>query len=199
MPSEPEQAEHQTLLIGCGEWLAHCRRGGPPAIPCVPFTVTTLGILASAVAWVASGTQLAFLPFCFGSDDGTASYCASPLQLLGLATWTIQSRLWAGAERDLQASTAGSGAGNFTSVNRLVTTGQFGVCRNPLYLVTLLLFAPSIGVLCNSLWFVAVCTSLQFINYNFLVVPAEEKLLRRKFGEDFDLYCARVGRWCPWF
>ena len=36
-------------------------------------------------------------------------------------------------------------------------------------------------------------------SYNFVVVPAEEKLLRRKFGEDFDLYCAQVGRWCPWF
>ena len=110
----------EALLIGWDEWVAHLSHGGPPAIPCVPFSVTILGTLASIVVWAASSMQLAFLPFCLWEAD----YCASPLQLLGFLTCTIQSRLWAGAERDLQASTAGSGSGNFTNVHRLATTGQ---------------------------------------------------------------------------
>ena len=188
--TEPEAS----LRVGYGDWADYRRGAGPPAIPCVPFTMTLLGLLLGGIAWLASGLQLAFLPFCLREGG----YCLSPLQLLGLASWVAQGRLWVGAERDLQAATQGAGAGNFTSVNTLARSGQFSFCRNPLYLVTLLLFAPSVGLLCNSAWFPAVCCTLQLLNYNLVVVPAEEALLRMKFGSEFEEYSRQVGRWCPW-
>ena len=196
------------LLIGCGAWRDHRFRGGEPAIPCVPFSVTLLGLVGSVLGWALSGQQLAFLPLCLlGGDDGGSGgggggdgdgYCLSPLQALGLVTWTVQSRLWRAAERELTSATQGGGAGNFSSVRSLVRTGQYGFCRNPLYLATLALFFPSIAVLCNSAWFAAIGTPLQLLNYSCIVVPAEEALLERQFGDEFRSYRDEVGRWSPW-
>ena len=32
---------------------------------------------------------------------------------------------------------------------------------------------------------------------NFAVIFLEEPALRRSFGNDYDRYCSRVGRWLP--
>ena len=59
-------------------------------------------------------------------------------------------------------------------------------------------FFPSISLLTNSAWFTLVGSSLQVLNYNLLVIRAEEALLKAKFGEDWDAYGEQVRRWCPW-
>ena len=47
--------------------------------------------------------------------------------------------------------------------------------------------------------FAVLTVPVQFVNFHFVVVPAEERLLRRKFGAEFAAYCQQTGRWCPWF
>lgn len=75
----------------------------------------------------------------------------------------------------------------------LVTTGPFGVSRNPLYLtLTTTLFA--IGVMLASLWIV-LASPLLLLLLNFLVIPGEEATLAAEFPGEFAAYRKRVRRW----
>jgi len=77
----------------------------------------------------------------------------------------------------------------------LVTTGYFALCRNPLYLGNMLIYA---GIfLWHGHWAVILGgTTLFFAIYSSLIA-AEEHFLRAKFGATFTDYCARVPRWLP--
>lgn len=74
----------------------------------------------------------------------------------------------------------------------LVTEGLFSHCRNPLYVGNLLILA-GVGLMANSLLFMAVGMPFFLIAYR-AIVAAEENFLRQKFGPEFDDYCRRVSR-----
>lgn len=76
---------------------------------------------------------------------------------------------------------------------KLVTEGIFRHCRNPLYVGNILMLL-GVGILSNSLIYVAVVMPLFLFIYQAIVL-AEENFLRNKFGAQFDSYCARVNRW----
>lgn len=76
---------------------------------------------------------------------------------------------------------------------RLVTEGIFNHCRNPLYVGNILMLV-GVGILSNSLFYVAVLIPLFLFIYQAIVL-AEENFLRNKFGAEFDQYCQRVDRW----
>jgi protein-S-isoprenylcysteine O-methyltransferase Ste14 len=76
----------------------------------------------------------------------------------------------------------------------LVTTGIYGVIRNPSYL----------GLLINSLgWGLAFRSGVGVLLTALIVPPlfarirAEERLLRSQFGAEYDAYCARTSRLIP--
>lgn len=77
----------------------------------------------------------------------------------------------------------------------LVTDGIFNHCRNPLYVGNILMLL-GVGILSNSLIYVAVVMPLFMLIYHSIVL-AEENFLLRKFGENFTAYCKRVNRWIP--
>ncbi len=77
----------------------------------------------------------------------------------------------------------------------LVTEGVFDHCRNPLYVGNILMLL-GVGILANSLIYVAVMIPLFLFIYQAIVL-AEEHFLRGKFGSDFDVYCKKVSRWWP--
>lgn len=77
--------------------------------------------------------------------------------------------------------------------NNLVTEGVFNHCRNPLYVGNILMLL-GVGILSNSLLFLAVFMPLFLFIYQAIVL-AEENFLRNKFGNDFNVYCSRVSRW----
>lgn len=79
------------------------------------------------------------------------------------------------------------------SAENLVTGGMFNHCRNPLYLGNILLFL-GLGILSNSLLFVAILMPLLLFIYQAIVL-AEEKFLKAKFGKQFNDYYLRVNRW----
>jgi protein-S-isoprenylcysteine O-methyltransferase Ste14 len=77
----------------------------------------------------------------------------------------------------------------------LVTEGIFKHCRNPLYVGNILMLL-GVGILANSLVYVAIVIPLFLFIYQAIVL-AEENFLRGKFGAGFDTYCSRVSRWWP--
>lgn len=79
--------------------------------------------------------------------------------------------------------------------DELVTGGIFQHCRNPLYVGNILMLL-GVGILANSLLFIAVFIPLFLFIYQAIVL-AEENFLRGKFGEEFNQYCKRVNRWIP--
>ncbi|HMN82689.1 MAG TPA: isoprenylcysteine carboxylmethyltransferase family protein [Burkholderiaceae bacterium] len=75
----------------------------------------------------------------------------------------------------------------------LVTTGVYRFTRNPMY-VGMLLLLLAWAVHLSSGW--AFVGPMAFVLYitRFQIRP-EESALRRRFGERFDTYAARVRRW----
>ena len=75
----------------------------------------------------------------------------------------------------------------------LVTRGFFNHGRNPLYVGNLLILLGLLTIWNAPLaWLVGVPFFL--VGY-VAIVAAEEAFLRRKFGAEYDAYCARVPRW----
>ncbi|HEX4877828.1 MAG TPA: isoprenylcysteine carboxylmethyltransferase family protein [Chitinophagaceae bacterium] len=77
----------------------------------------------------------------------------------------------------------------------LVTEGIFRHCRNPLYVGNILMLL-GVGILANSLVYVAIVIPIFLFIYQAIVL-AEENFLRGKFGSGFDEYCRNVNRWVP--
>lgn len=77
----------------------------------------------------------------------------------------------------------------------LVTEGIFSHCRNPLYVGNILMLL-GVGILANSLIYVAVMMPVFLFIYQAIVL-AEENFLRSKFGPGYDAYCKNVNRWIP--
>jgi protein-S-isoprenylcysteine O-methyltransferase Ste14 len=77
----------------------------------------------------------------------------------------------------------------------LVTEGIFRHCRNPLYVGNILMLL-GVGILANSLIYVAIVIPVFLFIYQAIVL-AEENFLRGKFGPGFDTYCQQVNRWFP--
>jgi protein-S-isoprenylcysteine O-methyltransferase Ste14 len=76
----------------------------------------------------------------------------------------------------------------------LVTSGVYGVIRNPSYL----------GLLVNSLgWALAFRSGVGVLLAALLIPPlvarirAEERLLHSHFGDEYDVYCRRTSRLIP--
>ncbi len=77
----------------------------------------------------------------------------------------------------------------------LVTTGLFGVCRNPLYLGNALIVAGLLIVQGNP---AACLLGLLFFGFAYRsIVASEESFLVAKFGATYLDYCRRVPRWWP--
>jgi protein-S-isoprenylcysteine O-methyltransferase Ste14 len=77
----------------------------------------------------------------------------------------------------------------------LITEGIFRHCRNPLYVGNILMLL-GVGILANSVFYVAFMMPLFSFIYQAIVL-AEEDFLRKKFGQGFDNYCRDVNRWWP--
>ena len=76
----------------------------------------------------------------------------------------------------------------------LMTDGPYRLSRNPMLTGSFVYFA---GV-CIWLWtWQALLVYVAFIIIMLLQVRSEEKRLRRDFGEEYEAYCRRTGRFGP--
>ena len=78
---------------------------------------------------------------------------------------------------------------------QLVTTGPYSLCRNPLYVGTLFIVAGFV-VMWQSVM-LAVFLVPPVLLYLYGVVPVEERVLRGRYGVEFDAYCRHTPRWIP--
>ena len=88
----------------------------------------------------------------------------------------------------------GGGPGMDTPPERLVTTGPFTYCRNPMYLghiIFLLGLTLSLQSVLAALITVATAAWFQFR------VQRDERRLSERFGQPYVDYAARVKRWIP--
>lgn len=77
----------------------------------------------------------------------------------------------------------------------LVTLGPYSICRNPLYVGSLLL-GVSAALFLESVM-VALALVVAFIVYQQTTVRVEEDVLRARHGHAFDAYARRVPRFLP--
>ena len=76
----------------------------------------------------------------------------------------------------------------------LMTEGPYRLSRNPMLTGSFVYYA---GV-CLCLWtWQALLVFVVFVIIMLLQVRSEEKRLRRDFGEEYEAYCKRVGRFGP--
>lgn len=78
---------------------------------------------------------------------------------------------------------------------RLVLGSLYTRVRNPMYLNYLAIVVGE-AVLYRSLPLAAYACAFFALEHAY-VVGVEEKALRRRFGAEYDAYCAQVGRWLP--
>jgi protein-S-isoprenylcysteine O-methyltransferase Ste14 len=77
----------------------------------------------------------------------------------------------------------------------LVTEGMFSLCRNPLYLGNVLIYAGVFLMHGNGLVMLLGMGSYLFIYQ--CIIYAEEAYLANKFGDAYAAYCRDVPRWIP--
>lgn len=76
-----------------------------------------------------------------------------------------------------------------------VATGPYRWVRNPV-VITLLVTVLGEAIYFNSIG-IAVLLALGLPLAHYQVTRLEEPLLRKRFGDSYEAYCARVNRWLP--
>jgi protein-S-isoprenylcysteine O-methyltransferase Ste14 len=133
-------------------------------------------------------------PALFRPEYSGVDYWIWPL-VIGLII-TVSGQLIRGATIGLAYIIRGGKDGKVYA-DDLVTEGIFNHCRNPLYVGNILMLL-GVGILSNSLIYVAIVMPLFMLIYHAIVL-AEENFLRGKFDESYVAYCKRVNRWIPSF
>ena len=106
----------------------------------------------------------------------------SALAGLALAWWAVFSMRQAHTSPD-----------PWQPVAALVTSGPFGITRNPIYLgFTLIMLGLSVMA---GTWWGVILTPLVLLLATGIIVRAEEAYLRAAFGERYQDYASRVRRW----
>lgn len=131
-------------------------------------------------------------PPLFGEKTFGQNYYLYPI-ILGLLV-TITGQIIRGMTIGLAYIVRG-GRDKKVYADQLVTEGIFTHVRNPLYVGNILMLL-GVGILANSLIYVAVIMPLFLFIYQAIVL-AEENFLRNKFGASFDEYTKKVHRWIP--
>jgi protein-S-isoprenylcysteine O-methyltransferase Ste14 len=86
----------------------------------------------------------------------------------------------------------------FTKRNhQLVISGPYRWVRHPMY-TTGMALCLAIGLVQAS-WLLLSVAAVVGLLMQLLVIPAEERALTAKFGEQYRLYAAQTGRWLPRF
>lgn len=81
------------------------------------------------------------------------------------------------------------------SKGRLVTTGAYGVVRNPIYSSVTVFILPAVALLTLT-WVYFVPSIFLYIGV-MLFIGVEEKQLTEAFGREYEVYLARVDRLIP--
>lgn len=107
----------------------------------------------------------------------------SPLGYVLLAAGIV---LWLAAVIQLMAG---------FSQGKLVTTGAYGVVRNPIYCSVTFFILPAVAILTLT-WVYLVPSIFLYVGV-MIFIPTEERQMKTAFGNDYDLYLSKVDRLIP--
>ena len=79
--------------------------------------------------------------------------------------------------------------------NKVVTEGAYKYFRHPLYAAFLLFINVGVAFLLNNL--IYLCWAVVLFPVWAYIVRDEEKLMRKEFGEEYDVYCRNTWRFVP--
>jgi protein-S-isoprenylcysteine O-methyltransferase Ste14 len=104
--------------------------------------------------------------------------------LVGLGVIISCSQLFKKAQTNIEP---------WKTTSHIVTTGIYGVSRNPIYL-SFVLIGLGIAFAVNSLWIVLMQILVVVLIQKF-VIAKEERYLESKFGDEYRSYKSKVRRW----
>jgi protein-S-isoprenylcysteine O-methyltransferase Ste14 len=142
-----------------------------------PPIAWALAVLAGlALQWIVG---MPFMPASVPSGwiGGTVFVAA-----LALFAWAIAT-----------ITRAGSNVPTNMPTTTIVETGPYRFTRNPIYL-GMCLGLVGLAIAFNSLWLLGTLVPFALV-IRYGVVAREEVYLKRKFGDAYRHYCARVRRW----
>jgi hypothetical protein len=118
--------------------------------------------------------------------------------VLRLQAWALPLLAWGYVQYRLagryRLRLGGGGPGMDTPPERLVTSGPFARCRNPMYLGHLIFLA---GLALSLRSWVGAALALGTAVWLQFRVRRDERRLAERFGEPYMQYCSRVKRWIP--
>jgi hypothetical protein len=121
-------------------------------------------------------------------NEGTLRF--QPWFLIMMVWGYLQYRLI----RPYRMQRGGGGPGMSTMPERLVTTGPFAYCRNPMYLGHIIFL---LGLTLTLQSVLAALITIATAVWFHLRVQRDEKRLAERFGQPYLDYNARVRRWIP--
>jgi len=80
-----------------------------------------------------------------------------------------------------------------SNTKRLIKTGIFAYCRNPMYLAFISFHFSMFLTFENVAYFLSAIGLFIWINHN--VIPIEESYLKEKFGDEYERYVQAVKKW----
>ena len=81
----------------------------------------------------------------------------------------------------------------FEKPTALIQTGPYKLSRNPMYLGMVLLLIGAGFILGSLTSFIG--TVLFAVMMEIVFIPIEEKILQDQFGEEYEVYKEKVGKW----
>lgn len=147
---------------------------------------TLFVLLMPTLMWLASGRP------CLAEVPVWRLSIAVVLAVLGitLSVWSIVYMRRKGDGNPMDAF----GHEVAPRTKHLMTEGPYRLSRNPMLTGSFIYYA---GV-CICFWtWQSLLVFVAFIAIMFLQVRSEEKRLRKDFGEEYEAYCRRTGRFWP--
>lgn len=156
---------------------------------------SSAALAARSLLWtlLLPGVFAGYVPWrYFGLDRVRGPFTA--IQLVGVFCMAIGAGLLAACIWEF----AHRGRGTLSPVDpprQLVVRGLYKYVRNPMYLsVTALVLGEALVTRSREL---AIYWAVWFSCAHLFVIGYEEPNLRERFGESYDTYTRRVGRWIP--
>lgn len=142
--------------------------------------------LIPSIMWIASGRPELFLAETLRLVIGAIL----AIDGLAISVWSIVYMRYKGNGNPMDAF----GHEVAPRTKHLMTDGPYRLSRNPMLTGT---FVYLIGI-CTWLWtWQALAVFIIFVLIMLVQVRTEESRLRRDFGEEYEVYCRRTGRFLP--
>lgn len=154
------------------------------ALRSLVWTILFPGMIAGFIPWRFFGVSRAHLTLTNPLDLLGVLLSAAGVALLAACIWEFATR----------------GRGTLSPVDPpkdLVVRGLYRYVRNPMYVsVSTIILGEALLARSSAL---VLYWAIFFTAANLFVLLYEEPALRRRFGESYERYTKRVGRWLPHF